>query len=138
METPIKSLALQQALAKHPNVDYKYSTVLPPLIAPETFKTINQQKVNKNLEKILTGNLAEIERILPSLFNLKGVMEREAYDYRLTKFKRKNMIRYNQMLFKIDLNRNRVIEAEKELIEAFSEFKEAVNLSYTKHMSEKY
>jgi hypothetical protein len=137
-------LTLEQGIKAHPNVDYRPKPAITPMIAPETFRMISVEKVYQYLDKLLDKR-NRITKFFPNIFTVRtsvsAIMEREAYDHRISMFKKREPQNYNTLLAKIDkqlgeLEQHRSIERQKAvaLTESLAEFKEATNLSFESHM----
>jgi hypothetical protein len=135
-------LSLEQGIKLHPNVAYSPEKILPSVITKETYHVIDMKRVRKYLPQML-HKTSEINKYLPNIFNLKhdfkGVTEREAYDYRLSIFKRKDsanynthLIRVNMKLFELQKQHEVITKQEEELAEVLADFKEATNIFFEK------
>ena len=93
---------------------------------------IDPKKVDKYLMKLLKADRRQLETFLPNILATKGIMEREAYDYRTLKYRKNDPNGYNTKTSNI-LNRIMEMNQKKqELVHAFGELKYATDQHYEK------
>lgn len=94
--------------------------------------TVNPKKLDKYLPRLLNGEAHKLEAWLPNLFSTGGILEREAYDYRTTQFKRRDPNQYNTKITILIKKLDEMNHEKTQLLLEIAAFKAAVDFAYEK------
>ena len=101
-------------------------------IQKPTHYIINEHKLDKYLLRLINGEAHKLETWLPNLLSNGGIMEREAYDYRTTQYRKKDPNAYNTHVHNVITKLETIKQNKQAILQALAEFKQATDINHEK------